>query len=539
MGFRFDTKHTNIVAYLTIRAADAPVVESGLLRKFLNALLDARVGEYLEDEPEGDRAILVSGTAGEWQRQVRDGAERSLRKLGEDRKGILAPNALAEVLSPLKPKFDRFSLYCLAPRGGRSSISAHFRRHLWRYASQSGPSALVLLPDDSRSEVAPENYGGLLPPAMRAWRKNSPPVLVAWSQRGTSVGIGRVEVAHRFLEECQRVWEEHSMFYPGSRDATSLFNRLEDELERVLLGYQEGDHLRLLHLSDLHFGKERALANQGLLLTELAERAGKVHRVMITGDMLDNPTPAALAQYQAFKQQLSLWTALDVVEVPGNHDVRYSGILFDRRVEAAAMAHQDVICDDDARVVFVCFDSTETGAVARGGILDKQLTQRSAALGAVLRRQGATGGDRDRYLRVAMVHHHPFSFGASPETFLQRVLQKLRVGDEAFLKMVNAERFLAWCADWDVAAIFHGHKHIPRYVRQPVRTRLGEEKELVAVGCGTSLGAEGLPMSYSILDWDWEHRAWSVTKLESHFGAKFLPVTISPTTHVPTHLSLP
>jgi hypothetical protein len=104
----------------------------------------------------------------------------------------------------------------------------------------------------------------------------------------------------------------------------------------------------------------------------------------------------------------------------------------------------------------------------------------------------------ERYLCVALVHHHPFSFLVDEKSLLNRGLRWVGKTDECFLCMEDGDKFVDWYARRSIPLIMHSHKHIPRYVCRDIwgegvqRTRNAN-----AVGCGTSFGAEGKPLSYN------------------------------------------
>jgi hypothetical protein len=69
--------------------------------------------------------------------------------------------------------------------------------------------------------------------------------------------------------------------------------------------------------------------------------------------------------------------------------------------------------------------------------------------------------------------------------------------------MDDADDFLRWCARRNVSLIMHGHKHLPRHVERAIECGEGQRaRRITAVGFGTSLGAEGYPLTYNVLTWD-------------------------------------
>src|SRR4029450_4937711 len=48
-----------------------------------------------------------------------------------------------------------------------------------------------------------------------------------------------------------------------------------------------------------------------------------------------------------------------------------------------------------------------------------------------------------------------------------------------------------------------GHKHLQRHVERAIECGEGQRaRRITAVGFGTSLGAEGYPLTYNVLTWD-------------------------------------
>src|SRR6266404_3813166 len=82
---------------------------------------------------------------------------------------------------------------------------------------------------------------------------------------------------------------------------------------------------RVLHLSDLHFGTRHALQNQAYLSSHLKQKLPKIHRVVITGDLFDNPKEADALAFRNFRTDLETSSAKDLIVIPGNHDQRVGG----------------------------------------------------------------------------------------------------------------------------------------------------------------------------------------------------------------------
>jgi hypothetical protein len=101
------------------------------------------------------------------------------------------------------------------------------------------------------------------------------------------------------------------------------------------------------------------------------------------------------------------------------------------------------------------------------------------------------------------------------ETRVQRVLAWAGLNDERFLRMDDAKTFLGWYAARNVPLVLHGHKHVQRHVVE--RISYGEKqksqrwRQITAIGCGTSLGAEGMALTYNIVTWDPASRQWAIS----------------------------
>ena len=192
------------------------------------------------------------------------------------------------------------------------------------------------------------------------------------------------------------------------------------------------------------------------------------------------------------------------------------GLFGDDYKQVALIGSQRVVVDDQCEMVFVCFNSSEKGRLARGRITKSQYRR----LGGEYRTLTAARPQLKQYLPLVLVHHHPFSFDVPPETLAQRVFASIGLRDEAFLALVDAEDLHRWCLDWNIKTILHGHKHKARYIEREINTDTNRIN-LTAIGCGSSLGAEGSPVSYNTLDWDPATQRWIVSFRESVNGGAF------------------
>jgi hypothetical protein len=198
------------------------------------------------------------------------------------------------------------------------------------------------------------------------------------------------------------------------------------------------------------------------------------------------------------------------------------GMFGDDYRQVALIGSTKVVVDDHCEMIFVCFNSSAGGRFARGRITTPQFRQ----IGAEYRTLTAARPELKKYLPVVLVHHHPFSFEVAPETWVQRALASIGISDERLLHMEDADDLHKWCLDWKIKTILHGHKHKARYVEREV-SRDNEKMQLTAIGCGSSLGAGGAPVSYNMLEWDSLSQRWVGSFHESINGGAFREIVVS------------
>jgi len=301
------------------------------------------------------------------------------------------------------------------------------------------------------------------------------------------------------------------------KDAYDLYGKLRPAVsdlalvDQILEEYQTREAgRRILHLSDLHFGTEQALEHEAYLSAHLESIADSVDRVVITGDLFNQPRREEALAFRNFRAMLTRNRKEDIIVIPGNHDQKWLGNFGAPLREAAKLEWSSLVVDDELQCVFLCFNSSLDADFARGKVTVHQLRE----MGTAFETQCICRPAVRNYLRIALVHHHPFSFETAQETWIARALSRANLSDEYFLRMDDAESFLKWCARRGVPLLLHGHKHVPRYVTAYISPPDGENwpgRRLTAVGCGTSLGAEGKPLSYNLVRWDSHVQSWTVS----------------------------
>lgn len=503
MGAVFELEHANIMAYLTTRSYGPPRV----LRKDL-------VGFLRMLELQAEHYLIPERGFESWPEQISSMAHEALSRLEKDPSDrssfVVPPPTVGRTLEDLRSEFADYPLYALAVGpGGKLRETAQELARAPLYGQ-----LLVLIP---HHEVTERNIEVLDPvPAFSEALHAAPdwPGFQLWTQTGASafVRVDEVDDLVRALSEAMHDGGPRRRPFPPFPSAASFDRVLRDWASRSKRRYR-----RLLHLSDLHFGTTDASENQNLLDAELREVVQEVDRVVITGDLFNTPKKDYATLFTLFKANIThLAGGREPISITGNHDQRMIGIFGEDYKQVALIGSRKIIVDDQCEMVFICFNSSEKGKLARGRITRSQFRQ----LGGDYRNLMASRSDLKTYLPIALVHHHPFSFDVPPETLVQRALAALGFRDKALLALENAEDLHRWCADWNVRTILHGHKHKARYEERDIEGS-GGQFNLTAIGCGSSLGAEGAPVSYNKLHWDTRSQRWTVSFMESVNGGAF------------------
>lgn len=497
MGAIFKLEHANIMAYVTSRSFGPPRV----LRQDL--------GEFLEVLAYQTEQYLVPERGFEpWPEQIAAIARESLARLQEmpDARDLLVipPPAVGRLLENLRSEFADYPLYALAVGVGERVRTV--AREL-ASAPMHG-QMLVLIPEHGTSE---RNMEVLDPvPAFSVALHAAPdwPGFQFWTQTGASA-FARLDEAPDLVRRLR------DAMYDGRRPrpfppfpSNSGFDYvLREWSKRTARRYR-----RLLHLSDLHFGTTDAAENQALLDAELREVVQNVDRVVITGDLFNTPKKDYATLFTNFKNNIThLAGGREPISITGNHDQRMIGLFGEDYKQVALIGSRKILVDDQCEMIFVCFNSSEKGSLARGRITNSQFRQ----LGGDYRTLTSARQKLKQYLPIVLVHHHPFSFDVPPETLVQRAFAAIGLRDESFLAMVDAADLHKWCLDWKIRTILHGHKHRARYMEREI-SKGADRINLTAIGCGSSLGAEGAPVSYNMLEWDPDTQCWIVSVANSH-----------------------
>jgi predicted phosphodiesterase len=235
--------------------------------------------------------------------------------------------------------------------------------------------------------------------------------------------------------------------------------------------------LRILHVSDLHVGSEEArlrMPRVQRLLRSLVNDLGTHAPVVpiITGDLLDSPSDDNLDAARSFMEFVSGLGTEEPVVVLGNHDVREDGWGRAQFEQALYLPQAPVRWIEKCAVGLLCFNSVRGGNLARGWVGEREM----AEIGNALDRKAAAGEDATL---IALLHHHPIPV-EQPKTYapiwLKQTSKALAAKSE---ELIDAPAFLRWVHARGVAAVLHGHKHVPRF---------NLHNEIPIIACGSTVG---------------------------------------------------
>ncbi len=488
MGFVFDVQQANIVAYLTTPNRKSPRISYGDFYAFLSVL-----SGQAEEDPE--RLFSSSAEARvigrpEWIERVKRAASGALTRVQSRNPGWsdrVPDEAITTELAVLSDLLGDYNLFGLAV--GSWTDDEPLRAFTTYAAISSGKDALFLVP----MGWSPAQSVQLLDPfpavALAAERSSDWPGIAFWSRSGTA--------AFTPLREAEDLYAELRPVLSSPKEIDRILEKWRRRSERA----------NILQLSDLHFGNEWAQEKEPYVSTHLHSIAGSIGRVVITGDLFNEPQPEEARAFHSFRTALERERGDEAVVIPGNHDQKWLGNLRKDLREIEKVEWSSIVVDDKTHCIFFCFDSSRDADWARGKITTEQRIRVATQFDKLL----ASRPEMRDYLRVALIHHHPFSFETQKERFVSRFFETIGITDEYFLRMDDADSFLAWCAGRKISLILHGHKHVPRYREEQIQRADGNRQLITTVGCGTSLGAEGRPLSYNVVAWDSQRRRWSVS----------------------------
>jgi 3',5'-cyclic AMP phosphodiesterase CpdA len=233
---------------------------------------------------------------------------------------------------------------------------------------------------------------------------------------------------------------------------------------------------RLVHLSDLHFGRAETAAVEAL---ERSVISLSPHLVVVSGDLTQRAKRSEYLAARAFLDRL----AFPRIVVPGNHDVPLYN-LFDRFARPLsrfqAYISKDAVSahiDDEIAVVGV---STARSLTIKGGrINDKQVAELEKRF----------CGLPDGLLKV-VVTHHPFDLP----------------GNEQVPRVGRAQMALPRLAKCGVDVFLAGHMHVSSVMASAKRCQVGGLTALlIQAGTAVSDRSRGESQSFNLIEVDGPH----------------------------------
>jgi 3',5'-cyclic AMP phosphodiesterase CpdA len=515
MGWRFDVNHANLVNYLTVED-HSPIAE-----KYLQPAPRASVAQ-LENFIQGLSYLgpdLISSDLN-WLKSVQEVAHNVMQRLRplEDLspsfqrsvgreppppprvrpETILEASVVSRLLQPLRQFFTGYTIYALIIPERPTDASSPESKFFEEAALSSQREGLILMPD------APPGLLHIMDPfpALQALTKMpvGAPAVAFWTGFGAACALSLDDAKTFFRNEIL----DRLKAGPHAVDKIIRDRAAETPIQN------------LLHISDLHFGDPTSDDSRRYLKSQLELIMDGISRVVVTGDLFNTPDAKLRDQFLDFRSDVERMTHKPLIVIPGNHDVRpkgnqIPGLLRQTYEFVVDVGWQPLIIDDDMECVFFCFNSVEEGNLARGTVTDSQRMRIASAFNEErARRKRQEKPEIDAFTKIALVHHHPFAYETIATAGYDAFLRTITGSEDTFTRFEQAEQFVSWCAERKVSLILHGHKHVPHHVKADVNVS-GHYHTLVAVGCGSTTGAENSPLCYDVVSLNPTTGRWGVT----------------------------
>lgn len=224
--------------------------------------------------------------------------------------------------------------------------------------------------------------------------------------------------------------------------------------------------IRILHISDLHFGKPFLQHVADAVVTSAEQIQPDV--LVVSGDLTQR---AKREEFKAAREYLDRFPSLPIVVIPGNHDVPLYRV-GERLTKPLANYQREIneelntVLELD-RAVIVALDSTAPHrAISNGRIHDWQLDLCDKAFRDV----------PDEVAKIVVAHHH---FAPAPDYLHDWSMPKAK---RAMMKFI----------DLDVDMILGGHLH-RAYIGNSLDLYPGAHRErgIIICQCGTTTSRRG------------------------------------------------
>jgi len=461
MGLQFDLETANWLSFVIEPNAPIPPFETREQLYRLDAFLRAFQGRfYSSRERESGIENLVNDV---------------LNKISETPSSKVVADAIQEIRNYFS---DRIWTAIIVPSGDDPDVdrflcSTEFLRSLLR--PSRFPGLILQLAEPPREKLV---LNHIFPAFQIALLESSAwPGLLVWNRRAegkffpfsSSVPDSIVERARWVIEKLNTIG------FPEMPD-------LSDIRELYKVAFPEtrptGTKLHILQISDIHLGSTEA----GIRLSRVEQhienlvselRDGLVVPV-VSGDLMDSPRARNLDAVRVFFRFLNGLHVCPPLAVLGNHDVRRDGWL--QRILGKALqvpTTHGVRWYDDAKVGIACFNSVIGGRLARGFIGERQRID--------IANQIDGSADHKDFAIVGVLHHHPLPV-EMPDWITRPFYERL-IGDsfDKTTVLEDADAFVQYAEAIEMAAVLHGHEHIPRIAETP-------SIRIPVFGCGSSVG---------------------------------------------------
>lgn len=264
--------------------------------------------------------------------------------------------------------------------------------------------------------------------------------------------------------------------------------------------------LKLLHISDLHFGPPY-MPEVGEALLKLAPDLG-VEGIVVSGDLTQR---AKAIQFQQARDFIDKLPDVPKVVIPGNHDVPLYR-LKERLTDPLGLYRKHIATELDSKleiegVTLVGLDSTSPRRNISSGRL--HLDQLQFA-------RDAFAETPEENWRIVVAHHH---FAPAHDRLKDRIMSKATRAIETFIEL-------------DIDMILGGHLH-RAYIGNSLDFYTGDHRErgIIIVQCGTTTsrrgrGREREKNSFNLLEIDTDRVLITHYMYFSEDG-KFAPVSVN------------
>ena len=258
--------------------------------------------------------------------------------------------------------------------------------------------------------------------------------------------------------------------------------------------------MKILHISDLHIGKEETDVDEWRQAEKIVRRTIRAWGddedkplVLITGDVVDDGREVEFIEARRILRPLHR-AGFQVAPLPGNHDYGWNGSHAQEKrfkffkkyllgIETRVTYPHVPYADDDVTVITLNSMQAETGfwdgLLADGELGDHQLDELGELITTLRDERKKT------HKIVVALHHHPFIFpGDSPLKKAKELLAH-RLKDGADLMRLLSGR---------VDALLFGHEHRHLDFSEPYKGHVfTEEYDIPCILCSGKSTSPGLP----------------------------------------------